>query len=136
MLMVTSRVNKGLPDTKFINDGYAMTLELDKAEKGKSKGKIYLVLPDAEMSYLAGSFMAARKRSMSEPPGEDEVPFIQGIVTPPLRKGQSVSAGYVGLPAGGGRPVSDMAGGQVFGDDGSGGGIRSRTFAPRTATLP
>jgi hypothetical protein len=46
-----------------------------------------------------------------------------------------VSVGYVGLPAAGGNPVSDMAGGQVFGDDGSGGGMRSTSHAPRAATL-
>jgi hypothetical protein len=72
---------------------------------------------------------------MSESPGAEEVPFIQGTVTPPLKKGQSVSVGYVGLPAAGGNPVSDMAGGQVFGDDGSGGGVRSMSFTPRAATV-
>jgi hypothetical protein len=135
MLLVSASSDKGLPDTKFVNEGYALTLELAKVDKGKSNGKVYLVLPDAEKSYLAGTFTVARKRSMSEPPGAEEVPFIRGTVTPPLKKGQSVSVGYVGLPAGGGNPVSDLAGGQVFGDDGNGGGVRSMTFAPRAATV-
>ena len=54
-----STSGKGLPDTKFVNEGYALTLELGKADKGKSPGKIYLCLPDAEKSYLAGTFTAA-----------------------------------------------------------------------------
>lgn len=135
MLHVSSRDGTGLPDTKFVNEGYAMTLELAKADKGKSAGKVYLCLPDVEKSYLVGTFAAERKRSLSDPPGPDEVPFIHGSVTPPLKKGQSVSVGYVGLPTEGKDTVSDMAGGQVFGDDGGGGGVRSMSFAPRAATV-
>ena len=127
--------DKNIPDTKFINDDYAMTLELGKPEKGTIPGKIYLCLPDSQRSVLAGTFTAKRKRSMSEPPGAEEVPFIQGSVSPPLKKDQSVSVGYVGLPAGGGNPISDGAGGQMSGDDGSGGGVRSMSFEPRMATV-
>jgi hypothetical protein len=124
-----------LPDTKFINDDYALTLELGKPDRGKTPGKIYLCLPDSQRSVLAGTFTAERKRSMSEPPGAEEVPFIQGLVSPPLKKDQSVSVGYVGLPADGKAPVSDGAGGKAFGDDGGGGGMRSMSFTPRAATL-
>lgn len=127
--------DKNIPDTKFINDDYAMTLELGKPDKGTIPGKLYLCLPDSQRSVLAGTFTAKRKRSMSEPPGAEEVPFIQGSVSPPLKKDQSVSVGYVGLPEGGGNPISDGAGGQIFGDDGSGGGVRSMSFEPRIATV-
>ena len=125
----------GLPDTKFVNEGYAMTLELGKADKGKSAGKIYLCLPDDQKSFLVGTFTAERKRSMSEPPGPEEVPYIQGKVTPAIQKGQSVSVGYIGLPTGGKGTISDGAGGPVFGDEGSNGGVRSMSFKPRTATV-
>ncbi len=97
-------------------------------------GKVYLCLPGPERSYLVGTFAFERKRAMSEPPGDEEVPFIQGSVTPPLKKGQSVSVGYVGILVGE-KVISDGAGGLPFGDDGDGGGSRSTTFAPRTASV-
>lgn len=134
-LLVSARSDKGIPDTKFVNDGYALTLELGKLDRGKTTGKVYLVLPDAEKSYLAGTFTAERKRSFSDPPGPEDVPYIQGSISPPLQKGRSVTVGYVGVPAGGDSPVSDSTGAQIFGDDGSGGGVRSTTFAPRAATV-
>lgn len=133
-LLAAATTGKGLPDSKFINDGYAMTLELGKVEKGKSSGKVYLCLPDAEKSFLVGTFTAERKRSISDPPTPEDVPFIQGTVSPPLKKGQEVSVGYVGLPTGSDKPISDGVGGKAF-DSGSGGGVRSTTFSPRTATF-
>jgi hypothetical protein len=134
-LIVSTKKDKEFADMKFVNEGYAMTLELAKQEKGKSAGKIYMCLPDAEKSYVAGTFTAERKRGMSEPPGDYEVPFIQGKVSPPVKKGQSVSVGYVGLPADGKSPVADGAGGQAVGDEGGFGGMRSLSFEPRAATL-
>jgi hypothetical protein len=127
-------VRKGkdaLPDTRFVNEGYALTLELSKSEKGKSAGKILLCLPGAERSYLAGTFTAERKRALSEPPGAMEVPFIRGSVSPPAKKGQMVWVGYVGIPNEG-KIISDGAGSQA---DGDGGHVRSLTFAPRCASL-
>ena len=134
-LHVSAREGKGLPDTKFVNDDYAMTLELGKAEKGKMPGKIYLSLPDSQRSYLAGTFVAERKRALHEPPGPEEVPFVQGKVEPAVRKGQQVWVGYVGLPAAGGSPISDGAGTEPFGDDGSSGAARSESSAPRRAGI-
>lgn len=133
-LHVSTRQGDDLPKTKFVNDDYALTLELGRAEKGKSAGKIYLCLPDTGRSYLAGTFTAERKRTLSDPPGDEEVPFIRGSVTPPVKKEQTVWVGYVGLPAGG-KVISDSAGGQAFGDEGDGGGVRSTSFAPRTASV-
>lgn len=134
-LHVSARKGKDdLPDTQFVNDGYALTLELDKALKGSGRGRVYLCLPGPEKSYLVGTFAYERKRALSAPPGDEEVPFIAGTVTPALKKGQSVSVGYVGLPVEG-KVISDGSGGQAFGDDGSGGASRSTTFAPRAASL-
>jgi hypothetical protein len=132
-LHVSSRKGDDLPKTDFVSEGYALTLELAKAEKGKRAGKIYLCLPGAEKSYLAGTFVAERKRTLSEPPGDEEVPFIQGTVSP-VKKEQTILVGYVGLPADG-KIVSDGVGGQPFGDDGEGGGSRSLSFAPRAASV-
>lgn len=129
MLNVAARHGKDVPDMKFVSDGYALTLELGKLEKGKAAGKIYLCLPGPDRSYLAGTFAARRKRAMSEPPGDDEVPFVQGAVSPPLAKGQGVKVGYVGLVDG--KVLMDSAGTKVF-EDGSG-AVRSMTFTPRTA---
>jgi hypothetical protein len=129
-LHVSARSGQGLPDTKFVNEDYALTLELGKADKGKATGKIYLCLPDSGRSYLAGTFVAQRKRGPSEPPGEDEVPFIRGSVSPPAKKDQMVNVGYVGRTVEG-KVISDGAGTKTFGD--GSGFVRSGSFAPRTA---
>lgn len=131
-LFISIRRGEGLPETKFVNDDYALTLELGKAEKNKIPGKIYLCLPDSQRSCLAGTFVAQRKRGFSEPPGEDDVPFIQGSVSPAAKKDQLVTVGYVGRTADG-KMVSDGAGTKVFED--GGGAVRSSSFVPRTADL-
>jgi hypothetical protein len=47
------------PSSKFFSSGYAMKLELGTVTNGVVPGKIYLALPDAEQSVIAGKFMAA-----------------------------------------------------------------------------
>src|SRR5262249_31408566 len=44
------------PETNYVHEGYGLTLELSKLEKGKAAGKIFLALPGAERTYLAGTF--------------------------------------------------------------------------------
>lgn len=126
------RGTKGLPDVKFITNDYALTLELGKPENGKTPGKIYLCLPDSARSCLAGTFVAERKRGLSEPAGADDAPYIRGTLSPAAKKDQSVSVGYVGRTATG-ELVSDGAGGSVF--DNGGGAVRSGSFPPRAAGL-
>ncbi|WP_439621848.1 hypothetical protein [Gemmata sp.] len=126
------RSEKGLPDVKFINDDYALTLELGKPEKGKIPGSIYLCLPDSSRSYLAGTFVAERKRGLNDPPGADDAPFIRGTLSPPVKKDEFVTIGYVGRTAGG-EVISDGCGASVY--DGGGGAVRSGSFAPRAASL-
>lgn len=129
-LHVSSRQGDALPDTKFVNDDYALTLELGKADKGKTPGKIYLCLPDSQRSFLAGTFVAQSKRGLSDAAGEDDAPLIRGAVSPPVKKDQWVHVGYVGRTADG-KVIADGGGTKPLG---SGGGfIRSKTFAPRTA---
>jgi len=62
-------------------NGYAMTLELDQRKGGKLPGRIYLCLNDEPKSFLAGTFVADATRSPLEPPGIEDVPFINGSVT-------------------------------------------------------
>jgi hypothetical protein len=50
------KVGAALPETQMHMGKYALKLEVGKPEGGKVKGKIYLCLPDASKSFLAGSF--------------------------------------------------------------------------------
>lgn len=96
-VMVTA---PGKPITAHSN-GYAMTLELEPRRAGKLVGKIYLCLPDAEKSVLAGSFVAAAPRIPTEPPGVEDVPFINGTVTVAgAAPGANLMTGYAASPAG------------------------------------
>jgi hypothetical protein len=129
-LHVSTRGKNNTPDTKFINDKYSMTLELGKPIRGQVQGKMCLCLLDTDRSYLAGTFVAQRKRSLSEPPGDEHLPYIQGSITPPAPDKVWVNVGYVGKTANGtiisngtGMPASKS------------GGVRSTTFEPRTASL-
>ena len=49
---------KFAPQQKVFSIGYAMKLEFGQATDGQLPGKIYLALPDAEQSVVAGSFNA------------------------------------------------------------------------------
>src|SRR5665213_261573 len=50
------------------NDGYALRLEFGGLEKNRLPGKIYLCLPDAEKSYLMGTFSAEARKPKPKPP--------------------------------------------------------------------
>jgi hypothetical protein len=124
--------NAPFPETKFVNEKYALTLEIGKREKGKVAGKIYLCLPDADKSYLAGTFEAAWGRGPLDPPGPDDVPYLQGTVALSGKADEMVTVGYAGLAADG-AVVTDGVGTKPA-DDGSG-WARSGTFKPRLGTL-
>jgi hypothetical protein len=47
-----------LPKTQFIIDKYVMKLEFDGPAHAQLPGRVYLCLPDASKSYLAGTFAA------------------------------------------------------------------------------
>lgn len=81
--------------------GYGLTLDLGKREKGSVAGRVYVSLPGDEKDFLAGTFTADWVRPVSEPPGADDVPFVQGSVTVAGAKDETqVAVGYVGLPKG------------------------------------
>jgi hypothetical protein len=123
------RTGDGLPKMEFVNDKYALTLELGKKDQGKVPGKVYLALPDAQKSYLAGAFTAEVVRGLTDPAGPDDAPYIRGTVAHPGAKGQMLWVSYTGLTADG-KVVSDGVGSQT-----DGGAARSMTNKPRAATL-
>jgi hypothetical protein len=48
----------GVPKTEIFDSKYAMKLDLGKADGSKLPGKVYVCLPDAQHSFLAGTFTA------------------------------------------------------------------------------
>src|SRR5437764_1061112 len=79
------------------------------AEKGAVAGKVYLCLPDAEKSYLAGTFTAAVGRGLTDPPRPDDVPYITGTVTHRGERDQLLMVGYAGVTTDG-KVVSEGVG--------------------------
>ena len=53
---------------EIYNVGYALRLEFGALEKNRLPGKIYLCLPDAEKSYLMGTFNADARKPKPKPP--------------------------------------------------------------------
>jgi hypothetical protein len=106
-------VMTNVPDRKdpspFVSyaGGYGLTLELGKKANGKRPGKVYLALPGDDKSYLAGTFTAEWVRPLTEPPGTDDAPFVQGKVNLAGDAGTDVRVGYFGLPKEG-QPVLDL----------------------------
>ncbi len=69
------------PEILLFGSGYALTLELGTRTGGKLPGRVYLSLPDEDKSFFAGTFEADFPRQPTEPPGPDDVPFVNGTVT-------------------------------------------------------
>jgi len=87
----------GEPGAMEFANGYALTLELGKRAAGKLPGKLYLSLPGDEKEVVAGTFVADWIRPISELPGPDDVPFVQGSLTV-AGDAPQVKLGYAGLP--------------------------------------
>lgn len=71
----------GEPNAMQYDNGYALTLELGKRSGDSLPGKIYLSLPGDSKDVMAGTFTAEWIRPISELPGSEDVPFVQGKVT-------------------------------------------------------
>jgi hypothetical protein len=57
------RVEKeGVPKSEVFSRGFAMRLSFGKAQNGRLPGSIYLCLPDARKSFVAGRFNAVLKK--------------------------------------------------------------------------
>lgn len=50
-----------IPQSEMVMGKYTMRLQFGKRKNGKITGKIYLCMPDAQKSYVAGHFTAALK---------------------------------------------------------------------------
>ena len=133
-LHISQRRGEELPKTEFTGDGYALTLELAPRKDGKIAGSIYLSLPDADKSFLAGTFSATYDRELDDRPEADDRPYIAGRITHSGKPKQSLTFRYAALPAAGGEPISDGIGSQLK-DDGGLFSARSTNFAPRVASL-
>lgn len=120
--------------TLFPN-GYALTLELGTRQGWKIPGKIYLCLPDEEKTVLAGFFNASFPRQPTEPPGPEDLSYVQGTVTvigaPAM---SSVRAGYIDDESPGIFHVGSVD--MILGEPmASVGWVRSDNDRPRVSTL-
>ena len=62
--------SSGKLQSQNFNSGYALRLEFGALIKNKLAGKIYLCTPDAEKSYLMGTFSADVARPKAVPPAK------------------------------------------------------------------
>ena len=68
---------KNLPDQTSYTSGYVLKLEFGTIEDGKLPGKIYICLPDAEQSFVAGTFKAELPKSSDEKPPAKSKPLAE-----------------------------------------------------------
>ncbi|HEV3260523.1 MAG TPA: hypothetical protein VG013_26950 [Gemmataceae bacterium] len=59
---------KTVPEAAMFTGKYAMRLEFGKVNKGRLPGQIYLAVPDASRSWVAGSFVMEPAAERSKPP--------------------------------------------------------------------
>lgn len=112
--------------------GYALTLELGKRNGDALPGKIFLSLPGDSKDVMAGTFTAEWIRPFSEPPGAEDVPFVQGKVTVTGATAKSqVRVGYGAEPKAG-EVVNDSLEMQFVG---AGMWMRSGHAKPRASVL-
>ena len=133
-LHISQRQGVDQPNNVFVNDGYALTLELAPRKDGTIAGSIYLSLPGAQLDFLAGTFTAVFDRELNDPPEADDRPYIAGRISHSGKPKQSLLIRYAALPAAGGEPISDMVGSQLA-QEGGISAVRSTTHAPRVVSL-
>ena len=133
-LHVSTRKGEELPNVEFVNDGYAMTLELEPRREGKVAGKIALSLPGADQSYLAGTFVAEYQRELDDAPEPEDRPFVKGAITHKGQAKQMLRIQYAGIPDGATEPIGDLTGSGLT-DEGKSLGVRSTGHAPRLIGL-
>jgi hypothetical protein len=102
---------KGTEDPKgprFFKE-YAMRLEFGQEKDGKLPGKIYLCLPDAAKSHVAGTFDAVIEPDYTRPLQPIDAPYVAGKVALKGRDKYDLLVGIVGLTAEG-EPFFNAAG--------------------------
>lgn len=96
----------GQPLHLYPSGQYAMTLEIGPRHKGQVRGQVHVCVADAQQSFLAGAFTAAAPRQPTEPPGVEDVPFINGTVTVRnVSPGTALMTGYAAHPNGDNFPL-------------------------------
>ncbi len=98
VMTVFPPAKQGDPGANAYVNGYALTLELGKRDKGKVPGKVFLSLPGDEKDFLAGTFTADWVRSPTVPPGPEDAPFIQGSLKISGVENPTVKVGYAAQP--------------------------------------
>jgi hypothetical protein len=102
LVSVTRKGAEGtLPETKTYSEKFALRLEFGAEDGGKLPGKVYLCLPDAAKSYVAGTFTAILEPDYTKPPRPDEFPCVSGKITLKGRDEYDAVAGFVGLTSAG-----------------------------------
>jgi hypothetical protein len=123
--------DKGHQTVEFARD-YALRLEFGQPAGGKLPGRIYLTLPDASKSVLAGTFTADVEPDYTKPPRPNEAPYVAGKIELKGREKYDVFAGIAGvLPDG--SPYANLIGSEVVA--GSDFALTSDNFAPQLTTL-
>jgi hypothetical protein len=136
VLMQYKASGQNLPVSENFSNKYALKLELGKLNDDQLPGKIYLCLPDASKSFLAGAFHAQVLADPSAKPGPKQVPFVTGKIDvkgKPKDK-HSIAAGYAGQTTAG-MWQSNNAGYEVELGKEIGGNVTSTTFAPRNTNF-
>jgi hypothetical protein len=137
----TDPPNPGLPEVLTVvpdrkpnplsqADEFTLTLEFGAKAGRKLPGKITLALKADEKTRLSGSFVAEVTRPLTEPPGADDAPFVQGKVVVSGWAGE-VKAGYVKLGADN-PPVYDVA---PIEFKTAGSALSTGTYKPRVTVL-
>jgi hypothetical protein len=89
----------GLPESNTYNEKLALRLEFGAEDGGKLPGKVYLCLPDAAKSFVAGTFTAILEPDYTKAPRPDEFPCVGGKIALKGRDEYDAVAGFVGLTA-------------------------------------
>jgi len=117
------------------NEGYALTLELGKPDRGIVPGKIHLSLPGAAKSVVAGTFSAMCDRSPTAAPGDNDKPFITGPITISGKEGTTLVLGYARMPAEGQEPIYDKIEPTIPAMGSAIGAVRSFAYKPRSVSI-
>ncbi len=68
-VVMRSKIDPSPPVTQTVREGYALRMEFGPVTGGRLPGKFYLCMPDAEQSWVSGTFEAEiRKPSAPRPP--------------------------------------------------------------------
>lgn len=98
-----------LPETKVYSEKLALRLEFGTEDGGQLPGKIYLCLPDATKSFVAGTFTAITEPDYTKPPRPDELACVGGKIVLKGRDEYDAVAGFIGQTADG-ATVTNLAG--------------------------